>query len=181
MRLWQSEPTRKPLDRHNQSPPIAAGLALICSASQESRCQSQMQPVTTESGSWAPCADFYLPVACPDLQAGLRMHRWPIKHAAILQRKPGGMIGTNNAVTQQLTLGKRSAEVGTSLSHGKQPLAPAHQKNRYPIVHPTGRFVVRQLGSWQNRNEFLRQCLTSCAINPYSMFVHKLTAEVCCV
>lgn len=48
-------------------------------------------------------AHFYLAIACSDFKARLRMYCWPIKHTAILQSKPRGMIGTNNTVTQHFT------------------------------------------------------------------------------
>lgn len=49
-------------------------------------------------------ADFYLPIEYSGLQAWLRMHRWAVKHPAILQSKAGGVIRTNNTVAKQLTL-----------------------------------------------------------------------------
>ena len=44
----------------------------------------------------------YPAIACPGFQARLWMHCRPVKHAAILQGKPRGVIWALNTVTDQL-------------------------------------------------------------------------------
>ena len=82
--------------------------------------------------------DFCLSILDTDLKTGLRMHGWPIEHPAILQREPGFMPRTHNAVADQLTLRQRPAEMRASLCHRKNPILTANQQDWHTIVFDAG-------------------------------------------
>ena len=82
--------------------------------------------------------DFCLSILDTDLKTGLRMHGWPIEHPAILQREPGFMPRTHNAVADQLTPRQPPAEMIASLCHRKNPILTANQQDWHTIVFDAG-------------------------------------------
>src|SRR5665213_3620267 len=91
---------------------------------------------------------------CPNICALQSVHRVcelpgragdaqpPVDHTSIFQPKPRGMPRTDDAVTNQLALRQRRAEVGTRLRHGKQPVASADQQDGYAIIFGATRLLI---------------------------------------
>jgi hypothetical protein len=125
---------------------------------------------------WLPYFD--LTVSHPDLQARLWMHRWPVKHAAILKCKSRGVIWTNNTVAEQLAFRERPAEMRARLSHRENPPSATNKQNGRTIVDCTRWHAVRQFRFCEHGHKAFRKYFTSRAINTYSVFVHQLSAEM---
>ena len=70
------------------------------------------------------------------------MNSRPIDDAAVLQRKPGSVPGTDDALTNQLAFRKRRAEVRAGPCQGEHLVATADKQDGYAIMLGASGLVI---------------------------------------